>query len=89
MTTIEQFKETELKGIEAFEKLEAENVSLDSFWETIKKYGSFGFKVFTILAKYFYKNGKIYAPSLLMIWKYFGLAGELYILFKDFNKDTK
>lgn len=35
-----------------------------------------------VLAKYFYKDGKLYAPNPLKFWIYFKLAVELYEFFK-------
>ena len=60
----------------------------NDFWDDFRKYTDFALQVITVLGKYFFKNGKLFAPSPLMFWKYFALAGELYILFKSF-KNTK
>lgn len=62
--------------------------SPQEFWEDFKRYTDFALQVITVLGKYFFKNGKLFAPSPLMFWKYFALAGELYILFKSF-RNTK
>jgi hypothetical protein len=63
--------------------------SLRDIFADIKKYAEIGLKLLDVLAKYFFVNGKISAPSVFKIWIYFRLVGELYNLFKELkNEDS-
>lgn len=63
--------------------------SLRDIFSDIKKYAEIGLKLLDVLAKYFFVNGKIAAPSVFKIWIYFRLVGELYNLFKNIkNEDS-
>lgn len=83
MNTYKEFEYHILEGNNLHSILET-NTNVDWF-KTAQTYLTFALQVLGILAKYFFKNGKLYAPSLIMFWKYFGLVTELYTLFKTFS----
>ena len=90
MTTITEYEDTFAEGNNimdslTFVKAETPEMNLDNFFDNAKKYISFALTVIDVLAKYFFKNGKLAAPTLLKFWIYFSLVVELYNLFKDFN----
>ena len=63
--------------------------SLRDILGDLKRYAEIGLKLLGVLAKYFFVNGKISAPSVFKIWIYFRLVGELYNLFKNIkNEDS-
>lgn len=91
MTNLTEYEDTFSEGQNIIESLTfAEAVTPDNdFFDKAKKYIAFALTVIEVLAKYFFKNGKLAAPTLLKFWVYFTLVVELYGLFKDFNKSSK
>lgn len=91
MTTLTEVENTFSEGQSIIESLTfAEAITPENdFFDKAKKYINFSLTVIDVLAKYFFKNGKLAAPTLLKFWVYFSLVVELYNLFKEFNKSSK
>ena len=64
MQTIQEYDDTILTGENLITAIDAKPDR--NFFDVARKYVEFGVKVILVLGKYFFKNGKLSAPSLLM-----------------------
>lgn len=90
MNTLKEFQDFKTDLEFSIDKVEQVKLcgKVQDLLNKVVKHGKLFLALIDILAKYFYKNGKISAPSPFRIWVYFALVKELFIFFKNLNNEN-